>query len=92
MAIFPPQAQSEPWAPQAGCCAAGLEVFSPKALSSSSPVEIELHPGQNFGSKGGFGLKSWAESRAGDGGLEGCKPRNPRCSLGLNFRCLWALS
>lgn len=66
--------------------------FLPKALSSSSPVEIQLHLGQNFGSKWGFGLKSWAGSGAGDGGSEGCDPGSPWCSLGLNLGCFQALS
>lgn len=64
----------------------------PKALSSSSPVEILLHLGQNFGSKWGFGLKSWAESRVGDRGSEGCDPRSPQCSLGLNLGWFQTLS
>lgn len=58
--------------------------FLPKALSSSSPVEIQLRLGQNFGSEGEFGPKSCAESRAGDGGSEDCDPGSPRCSSGLN--------
>lgn len=69
-----------------------LRDFLPKALSSSSPVEIQLHLGQDFGSKREFGLKSWAESRASDGDLEGCDPRSPQCSLGLNLGCFQALS
>lgn len=83
VAIFPPQLDLHTSWPQS---------FLTKTLSSSSPVEIALQLGQNSDSKGRSELKPWTESRAADGGLEGCDLGSPRCSLGLNVGRFQALS